>query len=234
MANKTATKGVSNLKVNILSLFPKIFETYLSESLIAKAQKKNIVKIKVHNIRDWTNDPHRTADDRPYGGGPGMVMKVEPIVRALKEIKSKNSHVILLSPRGTKLTQRRVVELSRLRNIIVICGHYEGVDGRIADYYSDEEISVGDYILSGGESAAMVLVDAITRLVPGFLGNRESLTDETFNDRLLEFPQYTRPEVFEGHKVPGILLGGNHQKIEQWRKTKSQEITKERRSDLLT
>lgn len=222
------------LKIQILSLFPKIFKGYLRESFIGKAQKKDVVEIKVFNIRGWAKDTHKTADDKPYGGGPGMVLKAGPIVNALKDLRREDSYVVLLSPRGTKLTQQKVMKLSKLKHIILICGHYEGVDQRIADYYVNEEISIGDYVLSGGESAAIVLVDAITRLIPKFLGNELSLADESFNNNLLESHQYTRPGVFEGHRVPEILLSGDHKEIDRWRKNESLALTKDRRPDLIS
>jgi len=223
------------LTIDILSLFPNIFTGYLSEGLITKAITEGIVSVSVHNIRDWTHDRHRTADDKPYGGGAGMIMKVEPVVSALKELKRVNTHTILLSPRGARFDQEKARSLAKVDHLILICGHYEGVDQRVADCYADEEVSIGDYILSGGEPAAIVVVDALTRLVPGFVGNEQSLENESFEGepKLLEFPQYTRPKIFEGHAVPDILLRGNHKEIEEWRKKKSMEITKLRRPDLI-
>lgn len=221
------------LTLDILSLFPNVFSSYLREGLIAKAIKKGLVSINVYDLRIWARDRRRTADDRPYGGGAGMIMKIEPIATALRQLKSKGSHTIMLSPRGNQLTQQKARSLAKMNHLILICGHYEGVDQRVSDHYADEELSIGDYVLSGGESAAIAVVDAVTRLVPGFLGNGVSLEKESFEENLLEFPQYTRPEKFNGYKVPKVLLEGNHKEIGNWRKKKAREITKQRRPDLL-
>lgn len=224
-----------HLTIDILSLFPGVFQGYLNDGLMAKAVKKGVVAVNTHDIRRWSQNRHKTADDKPYGGGAGMVMMVEPIASAIKELKKKNSHVIVLSPRGTKLTQEKAGALSKARHLILVCGHYEGVDQRVADFYADEELSIGDYVLSGGEPAAIVLTDVICRLVPGFLGNAASLETESFEgeQKLLEFPQYTRPESYGGHRVPDVLLKGNHQEIKSWRAKKSLETTKKRRPDLI-
>lgn len=228
------------LKFDIITIFPQVFGPYFSESIIKRAQQKKLVKIKVHNLRDYTIDKHKTTDDRPFGGGPGMVMMVEPIYNCLKKLKLErgqtDSKTILLSPQGQQFNQTQAQELSRLKKLTLICGRYEGVDQRVADNLIDKEISIGDYILTGGELPGMVIVDAVTRLVPGVV-KPESLLEESFNltdrdetDRqtgrqtgnktvkVLEYPQYTRPEKFHGWRVPDVLLSGNHQKIGEWRK----------------
>jgi len=219
-----------------------MFKGPLGESIIKIAQKKGKLKIKLHNLRKWTSDKHRTADDKPFGGGAGMVMKVEPVYRALKEItkdegrgawdEKKKTKVVLLTPQGKRLDQKVVKRLSKLKRLVLICGHYEGVDERIRKL-TDEEISIGDYILSCGEMPACVIVDSVTRLLPGVLGNPKSANIETFENNLLEYPQYTRPRVFEGMKVPKLLLGGNHNAIEKWRKAQALMRTKKKRPDLL-
>lgn len=228
------------MKFDIITIFPKIFDSYFNESIIQRAQKKKLVKINIHNLRDYTNDKHRTVDDKPYGGGPGMVMMVEPIFKAVSalkklKIKSPKLKVILFSPKGKKFTQAMAKKFSRLDQLIMICGRYEGVDERVAKYIADEEISVGDYVLTGGEIPAMIVVDAVTRLIPGVIA-KESLDEESFGlrkskylaDCQYEYPQYTRPEPFviNGKKrnVPKILLSGNHKKIEEWRKKIYAEI----------
>jgi tRNA (guanine37-N1)-methyltransferase len=216
-----------------------MFESVLGESMLKRAQAKGAVSIKIHNLRDWTFDNHRTADDKPFGGGPGMVMKVEPISLALEEIlevKSKKSKVkdkvILLTPQGKKLDQKAVKSLSKEKRLVLICGHYEGVDERIREF-ADEEISIGDYILTCGEIPALVLIDSVARLLPGVLGGEGSLASESFEEGLLEYPQYTRPADFNGMKVPEVLLKGDHKKIDQWRKAEALKRTRERRPDLL-
>lgn len=193
---------------DILTIFPKIFDSYFEHSLIRHAKEKKLIKINIWDLRDFTKDKHRVVDDRPFGGGPGMVLKVEPIYRALKKIKSKK--VVLLSPRGRRFNQKKAKELSQLKQLTLICGRYEGVDERVKKFI-DEEISIGDYILSGGELPAMMIVEAVTRLIPGVLGNIESLKD-------IGYPVYTRPENFKGMKVPKVLISGNHKKIAKWRK----------------
>jgi len=205
---------------DIVTIFPEVISAYTNSSIVKRAQEKDLIKIDVHNLRDWATDKHKTVDDTPYGGGPGMVMKVEPIYNCLKDLKKENSIVMLTTPKGEKLVQSKLRELSSKENAhyIILCGHYEGFDQRIHDYLVDYEFSIGDYVLSGGELPALVLVDGITRLIPNVLGNEKSLISETFNTDSPDYPQYTKPENFEGWKVPDILLSGNHQKIEQWRK----------------
>lgn len=226
------------MKIDVLTLFPGMFENVLGESILKRAQAKGLVKIKVYNLRDWTSDSHRTADDKPFGGGPGMVMKLEPVYKALEEMKKGSSsqdpgsRVILLTPQGRKLTQKVVKELVKEKSLILICGHYEGVDERIREL-ADDEISIGDYILTCGEIPAMVLIDSIVRLVPGVLGDDESIKLESFEDNMLEYPQYTRPADFKGMKVPEVLLNGDHKEIEKWRKAEALKRTEQRRPDLL-
>ncbi len=193
------------------------------------AQCKGLVEINVLNLRDWTSDAHRTADDKPFGGGPGMVMKVEPVYSALKQLKG--ARVILLTPQGKKFDQKVAKRLAKEKSIILICGHYEGVDERIREL-ADEEISIGDYVLTCGELPALVLVDALVRLVPGVLGHRDSTKSESFESDLLEYPQYTRPAEFKGTKVPDVLLSGDHKRIDAWRKGEAVKRTKKRRPDL--
>jgi tRNA (guanine37-N1)-methyltransferase len=229
------------MRIDILTLFPKMFENILGESMLKIAQAKGLVEINVHFLRDWTSDAHRTADDKPFGGGPGMVMKVEPVYRALEElgaleekstVHSPRSTVVLLTPQGKKFDQKTAKRIAKKKRLILICGHYEGVDERIRSF-ADEEISIGDYVLTCGELPALVLVDAVVRLIPGVLGHKESVRSESFEGNLLEYPQYTRPAEFKGMKVPGVLLSGNHKKIERWRGAEALNRTLERRPDLI-
>ncbi|NQU83462.1 MAG: tRNA (guanosine(37)-N1)-methyltransferase TrmD [Parcubacteria group bacterium] len=208
------------MKINILTIFPKILDSYINESILKRAQKKKLVSFKVHDIRSSAKDKHKTTDDKPYGGGPGMVMKVEPIYNALKKIKKdKKSRIILLSAKGKTFNQKHAKQLSKYNQLILICGRYEGVDERVAKNLADEEISIGDYILTGGELPAMIISDAVARLIPGVLGQKESLIEESFSEEgCLEYPHYTRPEEFKKWKVPKILLSGDHKKVEEWRK----------------
>lgn len=225
------------MRIDILTLFPKMFENVLGESILKRAQNKGLLRIKIHNLRDWTFDSHRSADDKPFGGGPGMVMKIEPVYLALEELKvlektKDHARVILLTPQGKSLNQRIVKKLSKEKRLVLICGHYEGVDDRVR-HFADDEISIGDYILTCGEIPALVLIDSVTRLIPGVLGDDESLRSESFENNLLEYPQYTRPANFMGMKVPEILLSGDHKRIENWRKAKAIKRTYARRPDLL-
>ena len=235
---------MNDMRIDILTLFPKMFENILGESMLKIAQDKGLVKINIHNLRDLTSDSHRTADDKPFGGGPGMVMKLEPVYRALEELKalrlmpyavrgrSERARVILLTPQGKKLEQKAAKRLAKEKRLILICGHYEGIDERSRSFI-DEEISIGDYILTCGELPALVLIDAVVRLIPGVLGHDESIRSESFENNLLEYPQYTRPAEFKGMKVPGVLLSGNHKRIEAWRKDAALNKTRERRPDLI-
>ena len=232
------------MQIDILTLFPKMFENILGESMLKIAQAKGLVKIEVHSLRDWTSDTHRTADDKPFGGGPGMVMKVEPVYRALEELKvlretkdekriaRSPEKVVLLTPQGRKLDQKTAKRLAKEKRLVLICGHYEGVDERIREL-ADDEISIGDYVLTCGELPALVMIDAVVRLIPGVLGHKDSVKSESFEDDLLEYPQYTRPAEFEGMKVPDILLSGDHKKIEGWRKTEALKRTLRCRPDLI-
>jgi len=222
------------LQFDIITIFPKIFAPVMGESIIKRAQEKKKVRIRVHDLRGYTQDKHRKVDDRPFGGGPGMVLSPQPIFDVVKKVKGKKkAHVILTSPAGKVFDQRIARRLAKYEQLIIICGHYEGIDDRVRQKIVDETISLGDYVLTGGELAAMVLTDSIVRLVPGVLGKRESLALESFEDNLLEYPQYTRPANFRGISVPNVLLSGNHQQIEAWRKAQALELTKKLRPDLL-
>jgi tRNA (guanine37-N1)-methyltransferase len=234
------------MRIDIISIFPKMFEPVLSESIIKRAQAKSKVKIYLHNLRDYTLDKHKKTDDRTFGGGSGMVMGPEPIFRAVEFIKHRTpclsgrqantehrTKVILLCPQGERLTQRVAKRLSKRKHLILICGHYEGIDERVRQKLADEEISIGDYVLTGGELPAMVLVDCLVRLIPGVLGDKNSLIFESFKDNLLEYPQYTRPSNFRGMKVPAVLLSGDHKKIEAWRNKEAVKRTKLKRPDLI-
>jgi tRNA (guanine37-N1)-methyltransferase len=221
------------MKIDILTLFPEMFKGPFDESIIKRAQDKKIVEIKIHNLRNWAKDKHRTVDDRPFGGGVGMVLMVEPINQALKSLKKKNAKTILLTPQGKVFNQKMAQKMSKENHLILICGHYEGIDERVREHLVDEEISIGDYVLTGGELPAMIVAETITRLIPGVLEKSEAIKNESFSpENTLEYPQYTRPAEFKGWKVPKVLLSGNHQKIEAWRKKKSLEKTKKRRPDL--
>ncbi|HPL82754.1 MAG TPA: tRNA (guanosine(37)-N1)-methyltransferase TrmD [Candidatus Omnitrophota bacterium] len=223
------------MRVDILTIFPRMFDPVLNESIIKRARLKGKVKFYIHDLRDYTSDKHRKVDDRPFGGGSGMVMRVEPIFNCIQAIKrkAKNAKVILFTPQGRRLDQGRVKKLSKLKHLILICGHYEGVDERVRSKFADEEISIGDYVLTGGELPAMVLIDAIIRLIPGVLGDKNSLNFESFEGNLLEYPHYTRPAIFRKMDVPEVLLSGDHHKIEAWRRAQALKRTKERRPDLL-
>ena len=218
------------MKIDIITLFPKLFESVFSESLISRAQKQKITTIKIHNLRDWSTDKYKTVDDKPFGGGPGMVLKVDVVDRALQSLPA--GYKILLTPQGQVFNQKIAQKLSSYKNLILICGHYEGYDERIRELI-DEEISIGDYVLTGGEIPAMVIVDTIVRLLPGVVGKAASLTEESFSAGQLEYPQYTRPENYQGKTVPPVLLSGNHKKIKQWRQAEAEKRTKIRRPDLV-
>ena len=219
------------MKFDVLTLFPEMFEI-LNQSIIGKAIEKELIDINLINIRDFSKDKHKKVDDTPYGGGAGMVMKPDVVYDAYQSIKDRNAQVIYMSPQGKPLNQKKVEELSKENHLIILCGHYEGIDQRVLDKIVDEEISIGDYVLTGGEIPAMVLIDSVSRYVEGVL-KEDSIKEESFSNGLLEYPQYTRPEVFEGMKVPEVLLSGHHENIEKWRKEKSLEITKKKRPDIL-
>lgn len=221
------------MKIQILTIFPGICRSVLDESMLKRAQDKGLASLEALDLRTWATGKHRTTDDAPYGGGPGMVMKIEPIHRAVAELKREGTKVLLMSPQGRKLDQKIAESYAAEKHLIIICGHYEGVDQRVADHLVDDEISIGDYVLTNGALAALVLVDAIVRLVPGVLGDAESAVQESFSTGLLDHPHYTRPEDFLGWKVPEVLLSGNHAAIDKWRKERAREITQKRRPDLL-
>lgn len=210
-----------------------MFKEVFGASIIKRACQKGYVDIKIHNLRTYSKDKHKKVDDKPFGGGPGMILQPQPIFDGVEDLKAEDSEIILLSPQGRTLTQQYAKKLSKLRHLILICGHYEGVDERVRKYLIDEEVSIGDYILSGGEIPAMVLVDCIVRLIPGVLGCKESVNDESFCAGQIEYPQYTRPANFREMKVPEILLSGNHNKIKSWRKKQSIKKTKKIRPELL-
>ncbi|MFC1710318.1 tRNA (guanosine(37)-N1)-methyltransferase TrmD [Patescibacteria group bacterium] len=208
------------MKIDIITLFPDMFEVPFGTSMLKKAKDKNLVEICVHNLRNWTKDKHKTVDGRPFGGGKGMIIKVEPIYNALKELKTKNTHTILLSPQGTVFSQKKAKQLVKNKHIILISGHYEGFDERIRENLIDEEISIGKYVLTGGEIPAMVITDAIVRLIPGVLEKEATEKESYSKGNTLDYPQYTRPSDFKGLKVPEVLQSGNHAEIEKWRKEK--------------
>ena len=220
------------MRIDVLTLFPEYFAGSVRSSLLGKALEKGLIDIQLHQIRDWTTDKHRTVDDTPYGGGDGMVMKIEPLAAALEAVSGPKTRRILLSARGPRFTQARARELAGCDHLVLLCGRYEGVDERVVDFI-DEELTVGDYILSGGEAAANVVIDAVSRLVPGVLGNPGSLVTESFSQDLLEYPQYTRPETFRDQGVPEVLLSGNHGAIDRWRQEQALERTRRVRPDLL-
>jgi tRNA (guanine37-N1)-methyltransferase len=222
------------MRIDILTLFPEICRAPLNESMMKRAQENKIVDLRIHNLRDWTTDKHHVVDDAPFGGGQGMVMKPEPIFAAVESLRSENSTVVLMTPQGKRFTQSLAIDLSKRKHLIVICGHYEGVDHRVIEHLVDLEISIGDYVLTNGAIAAAVLVDATVRLLAGVLGHELSAADDSFSDGVLEGPQYTRPAEFRGWKVPDVLLSGNHAEIAAWRKEEALKRTKENRPDLLT
>ena len=245
----------SQVKIDILTLFPDICRAPLGESIMKRAQENGIIDLRIHNLRDWTTDKHHIVDDAPFGGGQGMVMKPEPIFAAVEElcgakektanaqrptlevqqskIENGKSKVIVMSPAGRRFDQQMATELSRESHLVIICGHYEGVDHRVIEHLVDLEISIGDYVLTNGAIAAVVLVDAIVRLLPGALGHEQSAADDSFNNGLLEAPQYTRPAEFRGWKVPQVLVSGNHAEIAKWREEQAMKRTRENRPDLL-
>jgi tRNA (guanine37-N1)-methyltransferase len=223
--------------IDILTLFPEMFSSITSVSMWNLAVERGSVDIKIHNIRDWSVDKHKKADDRPYGGGPGMVLRPEPIFEAIEDLCPKvnpeYTRIILTTPRGVLFNQEQALRLSCYQHLIVLCGHYEGIDERVSKHLVTDEVSIGDYILTSGEIAAMVVIDAVLRLVPGVLGDSASKYEESFSSGLLEYPHYTRPAQYKGHSVPDILLSGNHNTIKKWREEQAKKITLEKRPDLL-
>lgn len=221
------------MKIQILTIFPGICEGVLKESMLKRAREKGLAEIEAVDLRQWATGKHRTTDDAPYGGGPGMVMKIEPIHRALEELRGEGTRVVLMTPQGRKFDQRSAEKFADEQHLIVICGHYEGVDQRVADHLVDEEISIGDYVLTNGALAALIFTDAIVRLIPGVLGDDQSAVQESFSTGLLDHAHYTRPEKFNGWSVPEVLLSGNHAAVEKWRQEKALDTTTRRRPDLL-
>jgi tRNA (guanine37-N1)-methyltransferase len=228
----------SKLEIDILSIFPNLFDNFLSESFVGMARQQGFARIEAHDLRNWTADRHRSVDDSPYGGGPGMLMKPEPLVNAIEALggakgEGRRARVVLLSPQGRRLTQGWLADAAQQPHWVLVCGRYEGVDQRVIDLAVDEELSIGDYVLCGGEIPAMALIEGMVRLQPGLLGNAESVHQESFAQEILEGPQYTRPPEFRGRAVPKQLLSGNHAEIDRWRKEKAMELTRRRRPDLL-
>ncbi len=225
------------MRFDVLTLFPGMFSSYLGQSLLKLAIERGLIDVKLHNIRDWAHDKHHTVDDRPYGGGPGMVLKVEPVVECVEAVRGVTNdpgHLVMLTPHGRKLDQAAVEELAGHPRLVLLCGRYEGFDDRVRQILEPDEISIGDYILGGGEVASMVVIDAVARLVPGVLGDEESNRQDSFSGerRMLEFAQYTRPREYRGLAVPEVLLQGNHEQIARWRDEESQIRTQQQRADL--
>src|SRR6478609_7050182 len=222
-----------SMKIDVLTLFPAMFAGPLDESIIKRARQAGLLDLQLHQLRDWTHDRHRTVDDRPFGGGPGMLLKPEPIFEAVESLQREKTRVILMSPSGRKFEQAIAHELAQQEHLLIVTGHYEGFDERIREALADDELSIGDYVLTNGALPAMVIIDAVTRLLPGALGDDQSSHEESFSNGLLEYPQYTRPAEFRGMKVPEVLLSGNHAEIARWRAEQARARTSERRPDLL-
>ncbi len=222
------------LEIDVITIFPGMLRGFLDASMLGRAAANGLAVVRTINLRDFTEDVHRTTDDRPYGGGPGMVMKPEPLFKAVESVRRPESRVVLMTPQGEPFTQRRAESLSRKRHLIFVCGHYEGVDERVRESLITDEISIGDYVLTNGALAATVVVDAVVRLVPGVLGGEGATEDESFSQGLLEYPQYTRPTRFRGMDVPEILKSGNHAEVDRWRRKQAAERTRLRRPDLIT
>jgi len=221
------------MKIAVLTLFPGMFAGPLDESIVKRAREAGLLELTLHNLRDYAHDRHRTVDDRPFGGGPGMLLKPEPLFEAVEKLARETTRVVLLSPAGRTFNQAIARELAQLEDLLLISGHYEGFDERVREYLADDELSIGDYVLTNGALPAMVIIDAVTRLLPGALGDDTSSHEESFSHGLLEYPQYTRPAEFRGMKVPEVLLSGNHAQIAKWRAEQANARTKERRPDLL-
>jgi len=226
------------MRFDVLTLFPEMFDGYVGQSLLKRAIDTKLVEVRLHNIRDWATDKHHTVDDRPFGGGPGMVMKAPTVVECVEEVQRDTTpgHLVMLTPQGRRLDQRLVEKLAGEERIVLLCGRYEGFDERISEILKPQEISIGDFVLNGGEVASMVIIDSVIRLIPGVLGDEDSSVDDSFSEgnRRLEFAQYTRPREYRGLEVPEILLSGNHEAIARWREENSKERTRARRSDLLS
>ena len=221
------------MKIQILTIFPDVCRSVFNESILKRACEKNLAALEAVDLRRWTNDRHRTVDDAPYGGGPGMVMKIEPIDQALSEMRSPASKVILMSPQGRRFSDQIARELAHETDLIFLCGHYEGIDQRVADHLIDDEISIGDYVLTSGVLPALVITDAVVRLIPGVLGDDQSAEQDSFAEGILDHPHYTRPSEYKGWKVPDVLLSGNHKAIAEWRKETALATTRQRRPDLI-
>ena len=221
------------MRIDVLTLFPAMLDGFLAESMIGRAQEAKLLEIKVHNLRDWTKDKHNTTDDRPFGGGAGMVLKCEPVFEAIEQLQTPGCRRIYLTPDGTPLSPALAQDLSQQPHLVLLSGHYEGIDQRIRGNVIDQEISIGDYVLTNGTLAAAVVIDALARFIPGVLGEEKSLTTESFTSKLLDFPQYTRPAVYRGMSVPEVLLSGNHGEIDKWRHARQVEKTRQIRPDLL-
>jgi tRNA (guanine37-N1)-methyltransferase len=224
---------VSAPRIDVITIFPELFVTPLETSLLGRSVAAGLLDVRVHDLREHGLGKHRSVDDEPYGGGAGMVMRPEPLFEAVEEARGPGSHVVLLSPRGRRLDQAGVARLAAADHLVLVCGRFEGVDERVVDHLVDEEISIGDYVLAGGELPALVVIEAVSRLVPGVLGNEESLASESFGSGLLEYPQYTRPADYRGLRVPEVLLSGDHGAIERWRREQAEALTRARRPDLL-
>ena len=221
------------MKIEVLTLFPAMFAGPLDESIIKRARESGRLEFKLHNLRDWTSDRHKTVDDRPFGGGPGMLLKPEPLFAAVESLRREKTRVILLSPGGRRFDQQVARELAQETDLLLVTGHYEGFDERVREALADDELSIGDYVLTNGALPAMIVIDAVTRLLPGVLGDDDSSRDESFSDGLLEYPQYTRPAEFRGLPVPEVLLSGNHAEIAKWRREQARLRTVAKRPDLL-
>lgn len=222
------------MKIDVVTLFPAMFAGPLDESIIKRAREAGRLDLALHNLRDYAHDRHKTVDDRPFGGGPGMLLKPEPLFEAVESLARENTRVILVSPAGRRFDQAVARELAGLEHLLMVCGHYEGFDERVRERLADDELSIGDYVLTNGALPVMVIVDAVTRLLPGVLGDEDSAREDSFSQGLLEYPQYTRPAEFRGMKVPEVLLSGNHAEIARWRAEQSRRRTRERRPDLLS
>ncbi len=221
------------MRIDVLTLFPEMFSGPLDVSMVGRARERGLLELRIHNLRDWTHDRHKTVDDRPFGGGPGMVLKPEPIFEAVEQLAGADTRVVLMTPAGRKFDQDAARAMARQPHLLLLCASYEGVDERVVETLVDDEVSIGDYVLTNGGLPAMVVIAAVTRLIPGVLGDDESALDESFSHGLLEYPQYTRPAEFRGMKVPEILLSGHHAEIQKWRTDQARQRTAQRRPDLL-